>query len=167
TSRDLRARRRSGGFSTSLAVARSLLARHGASTNGGSRMANRTRIRLAAAFTLVAAAAGCATTQRVQVTDKNYCPFLGSTVCAQLTETAAPGRLSGADVAGSGKAESDLSYMNPEAQWTQYKKVMIAPVTFWGEDNTKVSAKDQHELTNYFYHALEKQLGKKFKVVDK
>jgi hypothetical protein len=75
--------------------------------------------------------------------------------------------LSGADVAGSGKAESDLSYMNPEAQWTQYKKVMIAPVTFWGDDNTKVSAKDQHELTNYFYHALEKQLGKKFKVVDK
>ena len=111
-------------------------------------------------FALAIAAAGCATTQRVAVSDQNYYPFLGSTVCAQRTATEVPGRFS------SGKPEADLRYINPNAQWTQYSKVMIAPVTFWGGDDTKVSAKDQHELTNYFYQALQQQLAKKFTVVD-
>jgi len=104
------------------------------------------------ALALAGWATGCAVTQRAQVTDQNYCPFLGNNVCSQLTPT-------------TDKKEADLRYINPNAQWTQYNKVLIEPVTFWGGDSTKLSAADQRTLTNYFYQALEQQLSKKFEVV--
>jgi hypothetical protein len=106
-----------------------------------------------AGFALAATAAGCAVTQQVKVSDQNYCPFLGPNVCAQL-------------VATNDKKEADLRYINPNAQWTQYNKILIEPVSFWGGDDTKVSAADQRTLTNFFYQALEQQLAKKFTVVD-
>jgi len=105
-----------------------------------------------AGFALAALAAGCAVTQRAQVSDQNYCPFLGNNVCSQLAAT-------------TDKKEADLRYINPNAQWTQYNKVLIEPVTFWGSDTTQLSAADQRTLTNYFYQALEQQLAKKFQVV--
>jgi len=103
-------------------------------------------------FALAAVATGCAVTQRAQVSDQNYCPFLGNNVCSQLTAT-------------TDKKEADLRYINPNAQWTQYNKVLIEPVTFWGGDSTQLSAADQRTLTNYFYQALEQQLATKFQVV--
>lgn len=106
----------------------------------------------AAGFAVAVVAAGCAVTQRANVTDQNYCPFLGNNVCSQLTAT-------------TDKKEADLRYINPNAQWTQYNKVLIEPVTFWGSDTTKLSAADQRTLTNFFYQALEQQLAKKFQVV--
>jgi hypothetical protein len=42
---------------------------------------------------------------------------------------------------------------------------LIAPVTFWAGDDTKISPADQHQLTNYFSQAIEKQLSTKFQVV--
>jgi hypothetical protein len=109
--------------------------------------------RAVAGFAFATLAAGCAVTRQVKVSDQNYCPFLGPNVCAQL-------------VATSDKKEADLRYINPSAQWTQYNKVLIEPVSFWGGDDTKVSAADQRTLTNYFYQALQQQLAKKFTVVD-
>lgn len=103
-------------------------------------------------FAVATLATGCAVTQRANVTDQNYCPFLGNSVCSQLNPT-------------TDKKEADLRYINPNAQWTQYNKVLIEPVTFWGGDSTKLSAADQRTLTNFFYQALEQQLGKKFQVV--
>ncbi|HBZ72622.1 MAG TPA: DUF3313 domain-containing protein, partial [Deltaproteobacteria bacterium] len=82
-----------------------------------------------------------------------YCPFLGPSLCAKLT----PGT----------SGQIDLRYVNPNAQWTQYKKVLIEPVTFWGSEDTTVSAADQRILTNFLYQALQSQLGQKFQVVDK
>ncbi len=105
-----------------------------------------------AGFALTTLAAGCAVTQRARVSDQNYCPFLGNSVCSQLTTT-------------TDKKEADLRYINVNAQWTQYNKVLIEPVTFWGGDSTTLSAADQRTLTNYFYQALEQQLSKKFEVV--
>lgn len=102
---------------------------------------------------LAVTSVGCSVTQRAKVSDENYCPFLGSSLCSQLTPT-------------KDKKEADLRYVNPNAQWTQYSKVMIEPVSFWGGDNTKVSAKDQQILTTYFTRVLHEQLGKKFTVVD-
>jgi len=102
---------------------------------------------------LAAVLGGCAVTQQAKVTDQNYCPFLGQTVCAQLAPT-------------NDKKEADLRYINPNAQWTQYNKVLIEPVSFWAGDTTKLSAADQKTLTNYFYQQLEQQLAKKFQVVD-
>jgi hypothetical protein len=107
-------------------------------------------------------ASACATTQQVEISDKTYCPFLGQNVCTKLVATEAPGRLSSGDPA---TAKATLRYVNPSAQWSQYTKVMIQPVTFWGEDDEKISAKDQHDLTNYFYQSLEQKLATKFQVV--
>jgi len=121
-----------------------------------------------AGLALAALAAGCATTQQVKVSDQsaqNACAFLGNTVCAELTPGDTPGRFSGAAVGGGGAPVAGLRYINAKAQWTQYNKVLIAPVTFWAGDDTKVSAADQHQLTDYFYQAIEQQLSTKFQVV--
>src|SRR5215475_7947808 len=83
-----------------------------------------------AAAALAAALGGCAVTQQAKVTAQNYCPFLGQTVCAQLVQA-------------NDKKEADLRYINPNAQWTQYNKVLIEPVSFWAGDTTKLSAADQ------------------------
>jgi hypothetical protein len=104
-------------------------------------------------ITLATGLFGCALTQRASVSGENYCPFLGASLCAKLT----PG------TAG----QLDLRYVNPNAQWAQYNKVLIEPVTFWGDDNTTIAAADQRTLVNYLYQALEAQLGQKFQVVDK
>jgi hypothetical protein len=94
----------------------------------------------------------CALTQRAELSDQNYCPFLGPSLCGKLVPT-------------TDKQEADLRYVNPNAQWTRYAKVLIEPVTFWGGHDT-ISEADQRTLTNYFYQVLNQQLAKKFQVVD-
>ena len=126
------------------------------------------RARLAVVgFTLATVAVGCATTQQVKVSDQSYCPFLGNGLCAKMTPADTPGALSEAAITGgSGTERVALRYINPNAQWTRYKKVMVAPVTFWAGDETKVSAADQQALTSYTYKALHDALAPKFQVVD-
>jgi hypothetical protein len=55
-----------------------------------------------------------------------------------------------------------LRYINPNVNWGSYNKVMIAPVTFWAADDSKVSAADQQALCNYAYNEFVKVLGKNF-----
>jgi hypothetical protein len=140
--------------------------------NGGAmsrKTSERNRCRSArqvmAGLILATMAAGCATTMRAPISNQNYCPFLGNTVCAKLSPTNAPGRMDAA-FAADGTPTADLRYINPNANWTQYNKVLIHPVTFWAGDTTKVSAADQQILTNFFYTALQQQLSTKFQVVD-
>jgi hypothetical protein len=59
-----------------------------------------------------------------------------------------------------------LRYVNPNVNWSSYNKIMIAPVTYWAADDSKVSAADQQALCNYMYTVLEKDLGKNFTIVD-
>ena len=97
---------------------------------------------------------GCSTTQKVAVKQSDInCGFLGAE-CAKLTPM--------------GKDDdktAGLRYINPNAQWTQYKKVIIDPVTLWGGDTTKVSASDQQALVNFFSEKLHEELAKKFEIV--
>ena len=94
----------------------------------------------------------CTTTQKVAVNQADVnCAFIGSD-CSLLTV--------------GGKDQTGLRYVNPAAQWTQYSKILIDPVTFWGGDATKVSAADQQMLVNYASQQLKEQLGKKFQIVD-
>jgi hypothetical protein len=58
-----------------------------------------------------------------------------------------------------------LRYVNPNAIWSSYNKIMIAPVTFWAADDSKVSAADQQTLCNYTYNKFVKDLGKNFALV--
>ena len=44
------------------------------------------------------------------------------------------------------KGQVGLRYFNPSAQWRQYTKIIIEPVTFWGDDTTKVKPPDQQAL---------------------
>ena len=103
-------------------------------------------------FALATAMSGCGLTQQVQVSNQNYCPFLGSSLCAKLTPTNNPN-------------DVDLRWVNPNAQWTKYNKVLIEPVGFWAGEGSKVSAADQRTLTTFFSKVLEEQLSKKFQVV--
>ncbi len=59
-----------------------------------------------------------------------------------------------------------LRYINPSANWASYNKIMIAPVTYWAGDDSKVSAADQQALCNYMYTVLVTDLGKTFTIVD-
>src|SRR5438034_9591659 len=63
------------------------------------------------------------------------------------------------------KYQTSLRYINPEAQWTQYRKVLLEPVTFWGDDRTKISAADQQMFCNFLHEQLYDQLGKKYELV--
>ena len=59
-----------------------------------------------------------------------------------------------------------LRYVNPNATWNSYSKIMVAPVTFWAADDSKVSAEDQQTLCNYAFNTFTKELGKNFALVD-
>lgn len=95
----------------------------------------------------------CTTVQKAPIEQTSAsCGFLGGD-CARLTT--------------GGKEQAGQRYANPTAQWRQYNKVMIDPVTFWGGDTTQVSVSDQQTLVNYFHEQLKEQLGEKFQLADK
>jgi hypothetical protein len=77
--------------------------------------------------------AGCATTlQRKVEPSPAICGFLGADVCDQLE----PGA----------RGEAGLRYRNPKGTFTQYDKVTIVVVGFFGSDAGKVSPKDEVEV---------------------
>jgi Protein of unknown function (DUF3313) len=133
-------------------------------------MARGCRVSLGWSAVLLAAAAlaaACATTQQVQVSEKvagESCAFLGNSVCAKLESSTSPGRFSSAAMGGK-PGRASLRYVSPEAQWTQYSKVLLQPVTFWAGDDSKVPPEDQHRLVDFFYQALEKDLATHFQLV--
>ena len=112
---------------------------------------NRWGVVVIAACAVVAAVA-CTTTEQASVSRAGIqCGFLGS-VCARLT----PGT----------EGQMAWRYVNPSAKWSQYSKIMIQPVTFWGEDASRVSITDQQRLVNFLYAALDQELSTRFQVVD-
>jgi hypothetical protein len=67
--------------------------------------------------------------------------------------------------AGAGSdQQAQLRYIAPNVQWSKYTKIMVLPVTFWADDDSKVSAKDQEILCNYFYVTLVQYLSKNFEI---
>ncbi|MGR9073497.1 MAG: DUF3313 domain-containing protein [Gammaproteobacteria bacterium] len=94
----------------------------------------------------------CSTTQKVSIEPSSANCGLLKDVCGKLT----PGE----------KDQAGLRYINPSAQWTNYDKIQIHPVTFWGGESTSVSAADQQTLVNFFSQELKEQLGEKFQIVD-
>ncbi len=65
------------------------------------------------------------------------------------------------------KDQALLVYINPNARWSQYTKVLIEPVTFWGDSSSKVSVQDQQQLCSYYYNKLNEDLAKKFQLADR
>jgi hypothetical protein len=95
-------------------------------------------------------------------------------------ETPGPADVSGSSVPQSGflspetyaklltgtKDQVGLIYINPDAKWSQYTKVWIAPVTVGIGPNDNVSEQDQEILASYYYHSLEWNLSKNFTLVN-
>jgi hypothetical protein len=65
-----------------------------------------------------------------------------------------------------GEGRAAMVYVNPNAKWSAYHSIMIAPVQFWSSDNS-VPASDQKVLTAYFYNALRTNLEKRFTLAEK
>lgn len=59
-----------------------------------------------------------------------------------------------------------LAYINPSANFASFNKIMIAPVTFWADSDSTLSADQQQILTNYLYNQLTQTLGKNFTLVN-
>jgi Protein of unknown function (DUF3313) len=64
------------------------------------------------------------------------------------------------------QGQAAMVYVNPNAQWKQYDKILLEPVEFWDSPDTTVSPADQHMLTAYFYNQLKTDLEKDFTIVD-
>lgn len=62
--------------------------------------------------------------------------------------------------------QAAMVYVNPNAQWSQYNKILLQPVEFWDDASTTVSASDQQMLGAYFYNQLKESLSKDFTLVD-
>jgi hypothetical protein len=62
--------------------------------------------------------------------------------------------------------KAELAYVNPNGNFASYNKIIIAPVTFWADDDSKVSAEDQQTLCNYFDNVLKETFSKNFAVVN-
>jgi hypothetical protein len=117
------------------------------------------------AIALVALVAGCAQTaapapsiiQRVEREKPPPPPptgFLGADY--SLLKPAAEGS----------EQKAVLAYTNPNANFSSYNKILIAPVTYWANDDSKLPADQQQVLCNYFYAELKQEFSKNFKVVD-
>jgi Protein of unknown function (DUF3313) len=99
-------------------------------------------------LTLGLALAGCALTQQARLrrsTDSGL-------VDVRLLE---PG----------GRGQAALRYVDPDARWTRYHRVLLEPVAFFAGYDTKVSPADQRMLCDYLYQELQKALAAKFEMV--
>jgi hypothetical protein len=107
-------------------------------------------------FFLVAAASalgGCASgrqARNVQTTD-----FLG-----QYKSLLKPGQP---------EEEPLLLYRNPKANWAGYKKILLEPVTVWGDPNHALSAEQQRDLeqvVDAFFASLRQKLSADYEMAD-
>jgi hypothetical protein len=117
---------------------------------------------LAGAAVLASVLSACAATSQGQVALQQETPtgqtaptgaaqFLGSD--ASLLQPGAEG-------------QAAFIYINPNVQWSNYKKILLKPVEFWDTPNSSVSPDDQKMLTSYFYNSLQKNLQQNFTIVD-
>ena len=102
-----------------------------------------------AVLILMVTMTACSTTQQVAMKEAGPSGFLGDTSLLK------PGD----------KEQASLRYVNPNVPWTTYTKVLLEPVTFWGDDKTKISAKDQQMLTSFLQEQLYQQLSTKYQMV--
>jgi uncharacterized protein DUF3313 len=121
--------------------------------------------------------------KNMKLTTGLFSVVLAGILVAGCSQTAAPKpniiqRVQGETPAPSGFLGSDYSLLTPPAEgtdqkamrryvapnvaWSSYNKVVIAPVTFWAADDSKVSAADQQALCNHAYNEFVTILSKNF-----
>ncbi len=63
-----------------------------------------------------------------------------------------------------------LVYVNPNAKWASYHKMLLDPVTFWraqGEPDHGVSHAERQKLVDYFYQVIHGAMSKLLIIVNK
>ena len=98
---------------------------------------------------LAMALAGCSMTQQ-----------------ASVRRSARSGLLDYSKLSPGREGQAGERYVSSTADWRDYHKILIEPVTFWG-GNSNVSGEDQQALCEYFHHALLQQFGQKFALTDR
>ena len=117
---------------------------------------------LAGAAALASVLSACATTSQGQVAMQQETPTgqTAPTAAAQFLGSDASLLQPGAE------GQAAYVYINPNVQWSNYKKVLLKPVEFWDAPDTSLSPDDQKMLTSYFYNSLQKNLQQNFTIVD-
>src|SRR3984957_2777487 len=117
---------------------------------------------LAGAAVLASVLSACAATSQGQVALQQQTP-------TGQTDPTGAAQFLGSDAAllqPGAEGQAAYVYINPNVQWSNYKKVMLKPVEFWDTPDTGVSPDDQKMLTSYFYNSLQQNVQKNFTVVD-
>ena len=117
---------------------------------------------LAGAAVLASVLSACAATTQGQVALQQQTP-------TGQTDPTGAAQFLGSDAAllqPGAEGQAAYVYINPNVQWSNYKKVMLKPVEFWDNPDTSVSPDDQKMLTSYFYNSLQQDVQKNFTLVD-
>src|SRR5579863_3242434 len=130
-------------------------------------MTNSLRIKLMtgmAAASLAAAliAAGCSTTVQ-SAPEAAKAVQAGGPLPSSVTGFLGP---DASKLAPGPEGGAALAWVNPNAQWSSYTKILLMPVEFWAAPDSKVSSADQAVLTEYCYNTLQTNLSKSFTLVD-
>jgi hypothetical protein len=60
-----------------------------------------------------------------------------------------------------------LSYLNPEANWSDYDAIWIESISMWANEETgKLKDEDKQMLTDYLFKALHEELSEHFQIAD-
>jgi hypothetical protein len=122
----------------------------------------------AGAAVLVSVLSACAATSQGQVALQQPAPAGQAATGGQAASSAAVQFL-GSDASllqPGAEGQAAYIYINPNVQWSNYKKILLKPVEYWDSLDTTVSPDDQKMLTSYFYNSLQKNLQQNFTVVD-
>lgn len=117
---------------------------------------------LAGAALLASVLTGCSATSQGQVALQQETPT------GQAAPTGAAQFL-GSDAAllqPGAEGQAAYVYINPNVQWSTYKKVLLKPVEFWDTPDSSVSPDDQKMLASYFYNSLKKNVEPNFTLVE-
>ena len=123
---------------------------------------------MAGAAVLASVLAACAATSQGQVSLQQP-PAAAQAASGAQPASSGAAQFLGSDVAllqPGAEGQAAYVYINPNAQWSNYKKVLLKPVEFWDNPDTSVSPDDQKMLTSYFYNSLQKNLQQNFTLVD-
>lgn len=98
---------------------------------------------------------------------------LGLTACAPTiaVHQVRPSGFLGSDAAKLKPGGPDgpaLAYLNPQADWPSYSKMLLDPVTFWqapGGKGQGISRPDMQKLINYFHRVVYQEMSKDVQMV--
>jgi hypothetical protein len=64
------------------------------------------------------------------------------------------------------EGQAAMVYLNPNAQWSSYTKILVRPVQCWDTSDSATPTQDEQLLMSYFYNHLRETLQKNFTIVD-